>query len=110
LEIIRAREFPDKPTRFQAAFAFVNEQGARWWRSHERHGAIVYAVEPVDPAAASHLGDMLGVQQIANVDATPQDAARRYWSQGRPVMLTPDQVSILEFLSAGPLRVVAKLD
>lgn len=110
LENIRARDFPNKPTRFQAAFAFATEQGARWWRSHERHGAILYAVEPVDHAAASHLGDMLGVQQVAEVDATPQDAARRYWSRGRPVMLTPDQVSILEFLSSGPLRVLAKLD
>jgi hypothetical protein len=77
-EAVRADEFPNKPRRFEAAFAFMTEQGARWWRAHERQGAILYEVEPIDPTMTSHVGDMSGVQQIANVDPTPEAAARRY--------------------------------
>jgi len=48
---------------------------ARWWWRHERQNDFGYEVEIVDPNAASHLGDLLGVQRIAAVDATPEAAA-----------------------------------
>jgi len=109
LERIRASEFSHKPDRFNCTYAFVTIQGALWWRAHERHGASIYAVEGVDPSAPSHVGDLLGVNRIATVDATEEAAARRYWSGSPPLMVTPDQVAILEFLTSGGLCITGVL-
>jgi hypothetical protein len=82
---------------------------ALWWWRHERQNDFGYEVEIVDPNAASHLGDLLGVQRIAAVDATPEAAARRYWSRGRPRFNTPDGVFINEVVTLSALRVLVKI-
>ena len=109
LEQIRSADFPAKPTRFEAAFAFTDLNSATWWWHHERRTDFVYEVEVVEIGAASHIGDLLGVQMIAGVDASPEDAARRYWSQG-PRFKTSDGVFIDELVTLSPLRVVGEIE
>lgn len=109
LEKVRASEFAGKPSRFHSAYAFTEMTAALWWWRHERQNDFGYEVEIVDVNAASHIGDLLGVQMIAGVDASPEDAARRYWSRGRPRFKTPDGVFIDEVVTVSALRVLAKI-
>ena len=110
LETIRSAEFQNKPSRFNAVFAFIDPFAAMWWRQHERNGALLYFVEVADPTATNHIGDMLGVQMINGVDASTEAAARRYWSAGAPTFTTPDNVVIKEFFSLSSLRVIGRME
>ncbi len=109
LEGIRELEFPSKPSRMATAFAFVDLASALWWWRHERQKDFIYEVEVVDGAAASHIGDLLGVQMVPAVDVSPEAAARRYWSRGTPHFNTPDGVFIDELVTLSPLKVVGRL-
>lgn len=109
LERVRRAGFPDKPSRFEAAYAFLSLEAAQYWRRHERQSDFLYSVEVVDLAATHHVGDLLGVQMIAGVDASPEAAARRYWSAGLPTFTTPDSTVIKELVVASSLRVIVCL-
>lgn len=110
LERIRLAEFPDKPSRYDAAFAFTDSRAALWWWRHERRNDRGYCVELADPSARFHVGDLLGVNPVQGVDASPEDAARRYWRRSAPTFLTPDQIAISEVVTASPLRVVSLME
>jgi hypothetical protein len=109
LERIRVAEFAGKPSRFDAAFAFTELNAALWWWRHERQSDFGYEVAIVDAQAPVHEGDFLGVQMIAGVDASPEEAARRYWSRGRPRFNSPDGVFIDEIVTSSALRVLEKI-
>jgi len=106
LEEIRHAEFPIKPCRYDAAFCFTNFASAAWWWRHERHSDRWYAVQVVDTSLPIHVGDFLGVQMIEGVDASPEAAARRYWSNGKPRFTAPDGTLINELVTASALLVV----
>jgi hypothetical protein len=90
-----------------AAYAFIDPIAAEWWRQHERKHDLGYLVEVAEDSAPFHIGDLLGVQAIEGVDASPEAAARRYWSAGKPTFTTPDHIIIKEFVTGSPLKVLS---
>jgi hypothetical protein len=109
LETVRSAEFAAKPPRLESAYAFLDLPGALWWLHHERKSDHLYVVEVVDEALPQHIGDLLGVEMIAGVDASPEAAARRYWNGGKPTFTTPDGAIIKEFVTASPLKVMQRV-
>ena len=103
IENIRAREYPDKPSRLKSSFAYVAEGCAM--RSFQDHG--LYRVEVVDESQVIHRGDfgwidlMPGLRTFSDLE----DGARRYWD-GTAANAQSDS---FEVVSESQLRIVERI-
>lgn len=105
LEHIRATEFPDKPSRMKAAFAFENCGFAQSWNRGTNVAEYVFAVKLADPEAPLHRGDMNWIDAMGDFHSFSgvEECARHYW---RGDERHPDT---WEFVTAGELIVVDRL-
>lgn len=109
LEKHRAAEWPEKPTRWEATFAFLSEAVARkFWNT--RPTDLLYEVAHLTVGAPQHVGNLNAVEPIKGQGETWATAARRYWGNGLPDIPMPGLAEPpLEVVSASPLRIVAGL-
>lgn len=82
-ERIRAAEFTDKPSRLHCCFAFEELALAEQYARLNSPLEIVYEVEPTEPNASQHRGDMTWIEtptmhQCHTFDGV-EELARRYW-------------------------------
>lgn len=105
LEKIRQIEFPDKPTRMDALFAFENRDFALGWnRGFEEH---VYVVDTVDQAITVHRGDIEWIDSMAacRTFEAVEACARNYWEGGAKVsgngfeVVVPGRLRVKERIS-----------
>ncbi len=99
-ELVRRTEFPDKPSRLESAFLFLEEDEARQFRiNNNRMYDLLYEVEIVDPGEKSHIGDM-NLSNLANglqfMDAVEANA-RKYW-EGM-------DIACPELITESPIRI-----
>lgn len=82
-ESVRLREFPDLPSRLQAAFAFGTEADLRrFLAASNRTLDVAYEVELADPAQPTLEADIdlvSGVGMLVEIE----ERARQYWSGQR---------------------------
>lgn len=102
-ELVRARAFPAKPSRFEGIFLCLGEAGLdEFKKATNRHLDIGYEVELVDNQAASHSGDW-SVANLQNTDNSTslENRAGVYW-QGlnitKPELLTLSPIRITRIL------------
>ncbi len=110
LEHVRQASFPHKPSRFDCAFLFDDENEARFYANSDGRQVtmIPYEVELLDSHAAQHVGDWRNVAASGPLDLS---WASRYW-EGQ--MLPPHQDAIWtaqcrELLALSPMRIVRRL-
>lgn len=104
-ERMRAAEFPKKPSRMRAAFAFESSASALGWNHGENVPEYAYAVEITEPKAPLHRADMswLTVIREYRTFEGAEDCARRYWGGDER------EPNWAEIITAGPLRVLDRL-
>jgi hypothetical protein len=106
-EIVRLRQFPQLPSRFEAAFCCPNEGHARVYQAKVDFSRIqvLHRVEFVDPALPAHVGPIEMLDWPApNTSFLDETQARTtaYWTG------IPDVIQEVVTLSA--LRVIANID
>jgi hypothetical protein len=96
------RHFADKPSRFEALFACLNENDLNEFRAANRPLDLSYEVELVDPSASSHVGD-LTLANMQNTDSVPvfEQRATLYW-QGTNIVKP-------ELITVSPIRITRVL-
>jgi hypothetical protein len=103
LDDIRRREFADKPSRLDGAFACPTIVDAEQYRAKHAPACIIYKVELIDPTAPTHNGDHeLYLQGFTGIDGM-EDLARRYWrgeTLGGPEVLTLSPLRVMECADA----------
>ena len=102
-ELIRARLFPQKPSRFDCAYVCLSEADLNEFRATtNRHIDLGYEVELVDPQAQSHLGDwtLPNMQNTDNLSVF-ETRATLYW-QGNDIVKQ-------ELITLSPLRITRVL-
>jgi hypothetical protein len=76
LEVVRVSQFPEKPSRQMACFAFANIDTARMYQQvYFKHG-ILHEVRGY--AVLVHRGNFLALQPIARRPEGPEEMAARY--------------------------------
>ncbi|MFQ5658472.1 MAG: hypothetical protein ACE5G5_13095 [Candidatus Methylomirabilales bacterium] len=103
-EKVRALEFPNRPSRMEAAFAFESADFATNWRRGNAP-EYVYAVHLADPNSLVHRGDMSWTDLIYRYRTFQgmEECARRYW---RGEVRDQNQI---ELVVAGDLIVETRL-
>ena len=109
LEKIRQLEFPDKPSRMKAAFAFVTFDFAKTWK----RGNIVeyvFAVRIADQSALLHKGDMNWIDAMGEFRSFSgvEDCARHYWRGDERCANTWEIVTSGEFTIEDRLTSIAE--
>ena len=99
-EVVRLREFPDRPSRLDCMFFWQTESEARNWLSFRTWPSALYEVEVIEHRA-SLLTDMNRMELSSEVVAAlgMMDQARRYWAGTAGAKMT-------EVLLEGRVRVV----
>ena len=102
-EVVRLREFPDRPSRLDCMFFWQTESEARNWLSFRTWPSALYEVEVIEHRA-SFLTDMNRMELSSEVVAAlgMMDQARRYWAGTAGAKMT-------EVLLEGRVRVVRRL-
>ena len=106
LEKIRELEFPGKPSRLKASFAFVDREFAEGWkRSEKAPFEYLYVVRIPDLTCQVHCADMswIGTMMQYRSFAGVEKCARHYWNGDEK---DPKQ---REVLVSGPLEVIERL-
>lgn len=102
-EEIREREFPEKPSRFEAIFLFTDIQVMiDFLREDNRQFDIIYEVELVDPSQPTHVG-CLNNTMLCNEDnySSLLDKARAYWAA--------NNIQNPEFVTLSSVRIIKEL-
>lgn len=102
-ELVRVRQFPQKPSRFDCIYVCLSEADLGEFRAtSNRHIDLSYEVELVDPQAPKHLGDWT-LPNMQNTDNLPvfESRATRYW-QGNDIVKQ-------ELITLSPLRITRVL-
>lgn len=96
LEKIRGDEFPDRPSRMDAAFAFVDEEFALDWARTPNIVEYVYAVRLAKPDGVHHLADMSLIDRLNDFRSFEgvESCARKYW---RGEVVDPRQVELIVY-------------
>ena len=111
LEFIRASEFPDKPSRFNAAFCCEDLEAARYFKHRNCETGILYRVEFVDPSAPCHVTDFNLIQPLAGIMEDMKDVARHYWSASFWTTVNDKpSLTCAETLIESPLRVIEEIE
>lgn len=105
-EVVRLREFPERPSRLSCLFLWENEAQARDFYSRRPWPAGLYEVQ-VEQCARVLVADMDLISYFDNGETTASlmDRARRYW-KGR---INVDVDGAWEVLLEGTARVFACL-
>ncbi len=103
LEVVRLREFPDRPSRLDCMFFWQTESEARNWLSFRTWPSALYEVEVIEHRA-SFLTDMNRMEYSSEVVTVSgmMDQARRYWAGTAGAKMT-------EVLLEGRVRVIRRL-
>ena len=103
-ELVRIRNFPNKPSRFDCVFVCVSEADLNEFRtSTNRHLDLGYEVELVNPLAPSHLGELPAtIFEITDNLPLFENRANLYW-QG-------DNVVKQELITLSPIRITRVLE
>ena len=103
-EIVRLREFPDRPSRLNCMFFWQTESAARNWLSFRTWPSALYEVEVIEHRASflTDLNRMELSSQVVTV-AGMMDQARIYWAgtagwDGSEVLLE-GRVRVVKWLS-----------
>lgn len=104
-ELVRRTKFPDKPSRLESAFLFLEEDKARQFRiNNNRMHDVLYEVEIVDQSKKSHVGDM-NLSELANglqfMDAVEVNATK-YWEG--------TDIAYPELITESPIRVFRRIE
>ena len=102
-EVVRLREFPDRPSRLDCMFFWQTESDARNWLALRTWPSALYEVEVIEHRA-SFLADMHGLEfssEVRTVSAI-MDQARTYWAGTAGSSST-------EVLLKGRVRVIRRL-
>ena len=116
LEQVRKEEFPDKPSRFEAAFVLPTLEAARYFHTHNQPFGLICEVDLVEPDKPVHEGDFNLVQPKPGQPwlSGMADIAQCYWrgerstitdEQGQPV-----QTDCRELVICSPLRILSLVD
>ena len=104
-EIVRLREFPERPSRLEGMFLWQTESKARDWLSSRTWPSALYEVEVIEHRA-SFLADINRVQFSSHDGSVSgmMDQARGYWAESarsreREVLLE-GQVRVIKWLAA----------
>ena len=99
-EVVRLREFPDRPSRLDCMFFWQTESEARNWLSFRTWPSALYEVEVIEHRA-SFLTDINRMEYSSEVVTVSgmMDQARRYWAGTAGAKMT-------EVLLEGRVRVV----
>ena len=103
-EVVRLREFPDRPSRLDCMFSWQTESEARHWLSFRTWPSALYEVEVIEHRA-SFLTDLNRLELSPEVVTVTgmMDQGRKYWAG------TPGSNSG-EVLLEGRVRVIRRLD
>lgn len=98
-ESVRAREFAEKPSRFDSAFVCLSEENLNEFRMSGRTFDMCYEVELMNPNAPQHIGDW-ALANMQNTDdfSVFEQRARLYW-QGQNIVKQ-------ELVTLSPIRVM----
>lgn len=102
-ENIRKEEFPDKPSRFDAAFVLESiDDLKRFIETNNRTFDLKYKVELVHPDKDSHKGCCV-VQDIGSTDSITsfEEKARKYWSG--------NEIQLPEVVTLSSLKIVQRI-
>lgn len=102
-EEIREREFPEKPSRFDAIFLCTSlPTMSDFIRANNRQFDIAYEVELVDPDQPTHLG-CLNNPVLANEDnySSLLEKARAYWAG--------NNIQNAEFVTHSSVRILSEV-
>ncbi|EDT04118.1 hypothetical protein BamIOP4010DRAFT_2351 [Burkholderia ambifaria IOP40-10] len=106
VELERLRNFPDRPSRFNASFLFLSldtaKRASRAW-SYGASPKVVWSAEPVDISCPHHLGDFTLLEDIdGKCYADIKARACRYWRG-------PHHPESQEFVTSSPIRLVKRI-
>ena len=103
-EVVRLREFPDRPSRLACMFYWQTEPVARDWLAIRTWPSTLYEVEVIENRA-SFLADMHGLEFSSEVRTVSEmmDQARTYWAgtagSNSTEMLLEGRVRVINSLS-----------
>lgn len=108
---IRKREFADKPSRLECAFACPSIEAAEAYRAKNAQAGIIYKVELMEPDAPFHTADyQLFEMSFLGIDGA-EDLARRYWrgeDTGCPEVLTESSLLIVDCVDRSYANLLAR--
>ena len=105
LESLRAKEFPDKPSRMQATYSCPDIQSMVMFMQANCPTSLCYEVEIIDREAPAHRAPckIVGPADNQNTWDWAMSEAAKYWSWNQEHVLRP-----MEMVSASPLRIISK--
>jgi len=103
-EVVRLRQFSDKPSRLEALFVCSSERDLRdFQQSTGRDNELVYEVALVDPTLPNHTGDLDFVNTLEyDTVSDLEERALRYW-EGQ--VLTKPEIATLS-----PAKIVRRIE
>lgn len=127
-ELVRAAEFPGKPSRLEGVFLLPTPEEAIQYRNEFAGLNLVYEIEVLEPGMSQHVAfiDLVCVQQQSQITVSQMYSyARAYWqssdpmespAKGRTVTInvptitaSPDASRPREILIKSPIRIVRRL-
>lgn len=105
LESVRAAQFPEKPSRLFACFAFDNIKTARLYQRLHFPNGILHEVQAI--AIKYHVGNFSAIQPLPRRAESFEEMAARYWRNDLRVTLEEHPtIELTEIVIAGPLMVL----